>query len=193
MLITPAFLILIWGLPTLHWIATIKIFLINCSAVGLSAYLIAPSCSMNSISTKVSIRISRSLWGLIMNSRICNIYGKNFITSLWQFLTIVSNLNRSFVVFVQFMYSFLEIIFFKIGSTSFPWSSATLLKPDLVASISIILVARNLTSSGKVFVAWTFRIIENKVLTTFALSNFDNLVTKTSTMEKIAWSPSSLS
>lgn len=122
MLMIPAFLIFIWGFPTFHWIEAIKILLINCSAMGFRDYLMAESWSMNSIKTKVSILIYKSLWGFIMYSRICKISGRNVITSLWQFLTMVSNLKRSFEVLVQFTYYFFEMILFSKGPTWLAWS-----------------------------------------------------------------------
>ena len=137
----PAFLIFIWGLPTFHWMATTSIFLIICSAIGFKDYFIWPRLSINSIKTKVSILIYKSLWGFIIYSKIWRIYGRNFITSLWQFLTIVSNLKRSFDVLDQLIYSLLEIILLKIGSISFLCSSATLLKPDFLARASMRLEA----------------------------------------------------
>lgn len=142
----PAFLILICGFPTFHWMDTINIFCISCDATGFSYYFIADKFSINSIKTKVSILTSRSLCGFIMYSKTLNIYGKNLITSLWQLRTIVSNLNRSLEVLVQLTYYFFYTNFFKIGSTWSPWSYAILLNPAFLANNSIILLAPNLTS-----------------------------------------------
>lgn len=47
------------------------------------------------------------------------------MTSEWQFLIIVSNLNLSLDVRVQFTYYLFFIIFVKIGSISFACKSAT--------------------------------------------------------------------
>lgn len=191
--ITPAFLIFIWGLPTFHWIAGINSFFITCSAIGFNAYFIVPSLNKNSISTKVSILNSNSLWGFIMYSITCKISGKNFTTSPWQFLTIVSNLNLSFEVFVQFTYCFVPMNFYKIGRISFEWSSDTFENPDFKASCCIKVKARSLNSWLSVLVAWTLRTIEKRTVMRLWSSNLWTLCTITSAIPKTAWSPSSLS
>lgn len=193
MSITPALRIFIWGFPTFHWIAGINSFLITCYAIGLNPSLIVSSLNRTSIKTNVSILNYISLWGFIMYSITCKISGKNFATSPWQFLTIVSNLNLSFDVLLQFTYCFVAMNRYKIGRISCEWSYDTFKNPDFNASSSINFSARFRTSWLIVLVAWILRIIEKAILTTFSSSNLLILCTITSMIPKIAWRPSSLS
>ncbi len=55
-LITPAFLIFIWGLPTFHWIANNNTFFNNCSLKGAKDYFNSDTEIIYSTRTRVSIR-----------------------------------------------------------------------------------------------------------------------------------------
>lgn len=116
-LITPAFLILIWGFPTFHFIATFNIFLMILNPFSLmtgSNYFWDISSSSN---TKVSILISMSHSKEIEYSITVRISFMNLFASPWQLRTIVSNLNLFLLVFVQFMYYFDSIMFWSTGPT----------------------------------------------------------------------------
>ena len=125
MFIIPAFLIITWGLPTFHFIATFRICFSILILYYFNEYLKPSIPSSSSTNTKVSILISISLSGAMQNYRICKIWDKNLLTSEWQFLTMESNLNLFFVVLFQLLYSLVSIIFSRIGPTSCEWSYAT--------------------------------------------------------------------
>ncbi len=136
-LIIPPFLILIWGLPTFHFIATFRIFKNTLVAYYFNAYLTCGLLSIYYRRTNVSILISISQSSDIQYSRTVRISLIYLIASPSQFRTIVSNLNLFLLVLFQFTYYFFDIIWAKTGPTYWECSSGTDLYPAFFARVYI--------------------------------------------------------
>lgn len=178
-LITPAFRIFIWGLPTFHWMATRRTLFSSCSESGPRAICKSGRVSRYSMRTRVSIRTSKSLWGLTIHSKICSISWRNRLAYEQQLRTIVSNLKRFLLVRFQPVYSLVFMMRYRMGPISEALRSAILAKPAFwerrlspsAASFLLIsvmdLVASTLTNIWKAIWSrspWTYESRLRRVL-----------------------------